>query len=154
MNGATAGTINKAEWGPGQWQQEPDFIEWRACGLPCLMVRHSEAGHWCGYVAVPPGHPLHGRDYGDSDTQIDVHGGLTYSGACEGKVCHVPGPGEPDDVWWLGFDCAHWADLSPGRAALYGGMGIERDVVEQYRDAVWVQRETERLARQLAEMVP
>ena len=49
----------------------------------------------------------------------DVHGGLTFSGARHEAdhpsrgICHVPNPGEPDHLWWLGFDCAHCDDASP-----------------------------------------
>lgn len=35
---------------------------------------------------------------------LAVHGGLTYSDRCHDDICHVPAPGEPDDVWWFGFD--------------------------------------------------
>jgi hypothetical protein len=84
-----------------------------------LAVRHPEYGHWCGYVGVHQGHELHGKRYQDIE-DIDVHGGLTYSNKCDPSeregtgVCHVPGPGEDEDVWWFGFDCAHYNDLSPG----------------------------------------
>lgn len=29
-------------------------------------------------------------------------------------ACHVPAEGDPDDVWWLGFDRAHLHELSRG----------------------------------------
>lgn len=135
--------MNKQEWGPGPWQTEPDRIEWRtAAGLPALMVRQPNHGAWCGYVAVAPGHPAHGKSY--DDVAVDVHGGLTYADACSGSVCHVPAPGEPDDVWWLGFDCVHGGDLAPGNVGLrlILGYGI-------YRDVDYVQAECESLARQL-----
>ncbi len=48
----------------GPWVNEPDRVEWSRAGLPCLMLRN-RSGAWCGYVAVPPGHPLHGLAYGD-----------------------------------------------------------------------------------------
>lgn len=107
----------KDDWGPGPWQDEPDRAEWRdpATGLPCLAVRAMHTGAWCGYVAVPPGHPLHGKGY--DDLNLDVHGGPTYANACRGDICHVPAPGEPDDVWWIGFDCGHAFDLVPSLAA-------------------------------------
>lgn len=98
---------------PGPWNEEPDSEEWYSpTGLPCLVVRGAFA-QWCGYVAVPPGHPWHGK-YNELD--VDVHGGLTYASACAGHVCHVPRPGEPDNVWWLGFDFGHGGDFSPGLA--------------------------------------
>ena len=106
--------VDKTAWGAGPWQAEPDRKEWKdpATGLPCLAHRNEGDGNWCGYVAVAPGHPAHGKDY--DDVAADVHGGLTYAGKCSGHICHVPAPGEPDNVYWLGFDCHHWNDLAPG----------------------------------------
>ncbi len=152
--------ISKATWGDGPWQSEPDRAEWRdeATGLPCLAVRHSSAGHWCGYVGVAPGHSWHGKDYDQcteptpcddtwcshsAGSRADVHGGLTYAKACHGNVCHVPAPGEPDDVWWFGFDCAHSGDLSPAHT-----WARSREW-EEYRDLDYVRGECARLAQQV-----
>src|SRR5947207_1159298 len=53
----------KSEWGPGEWQDEPDRLEWRhTSGLPCLIVRN-HMGSLCGYVGVPPAHPFYMRHY-------------------------------------------------------------------------------------------
>lgn len=141
-------------WGPGPWDDEPDHVEWRAHGLPCLLHRQPSLGHWCGYVAVPPGHPAHGKDYACLD--MDVHGGLTYAESCSGNICHVPEPGEPNDVWWLGFDCAHLGDLSPATAATgrLSGLTIFYEPEATYRDLAYVRNEAEALAAQLAEMKP
>ncbi len=70
-------------------------------------------GHWCGYAAIEPGHPWHGRHY--DDVPAEAHGGLTYSDRCTGSVCHVPKPGEPDDVWWIG--------LAPGPMPCLAALG-------------------------------
>lgn len=138
----------RSEWGPGPWDAELDRYEWRSPeGLVCLIVR-TPMGHLCGYVGVPPGHPYHGVGYDDLD--IEVHGGLTYAGACKGKICHVPRDGEPE-VWWLGFDCAHCFDLSPGLVASVE-LAWEADGCE-YRDKAYVEAEVNRLAAQL-ENVP
>src|SRR5258708_7790184 len=73
--------IDKSEWGPGQWLDEPDKIQWQdeATGLPCLVVR-GPVGALCGYVGVAPNHSLHGKGYDDCD--VDVHGGLTFAHGC------------------------------------------------------------------------
>jgi hypothetical protein len=154
--------VDKSAWGDGPWNTEPDRAEWKHAGLPCLAVRHPRSGHWCGYAAVPPGHPEHGHDY---DTpNVDVHGGLTYAKACEGDVCHVPKPGEPDDVWWFGFDCAHAGDFSPYENTMprrypwsTTAYSHERAMaavddwdVEKYRTLDYVCEETNRLAEQLS----
>src|SRR5438067_12443361 len=115
----------KRKWGPGPWQDEPDRVDFEHAGLPCLILR-GPVGAWCGYAAVPPGHPLHGKGYSElydyeteSGIDIRVHGGLTYAGACSGDICHVPRLGEPDDVWWFGFDCSHAGDLAPESEAYF-----------------------------------
>lgn len=160
-----ANVIDRSGWGAGPWEGEPDRVEWRHAGLPCLIVRNELGGHWCGYAAVPPGHPLHGRGYSDID--VDVHGGLTYANPCGGPICHVPHPGEPDDVWWFGFDCAHAYDYMPAMDARLRSLcvpgyddappydhatAVQSDTffVPQYRDLAYVQAETNRLAEQLA----
>ena len=75
-------TIDKAVWGDGPWQGEPDKKQWQDAetGLACLAVR-GPGGHWCGYVGVAPGHPWHGQDY--DHPNADVHGGLTFAASCE-----------------------------------------------------------------------
>lgn len=116
--------IDKSEWGDGLWQDEPDRVDWRddATGLPCLALRNATLGHWCGYVGLPPGHPWHGKGYEDL-LSLPAHGGVNFVSKCDegegpDRVCHVPLPGEPDDVWWIGFDCGHYGDLSPGTLLL------------------------------------
>jgi len=156
-------TIDKSAWGPGAWQDEPDKRQWQdaATGLPCLMVRNQRTGNWCGYVGVPEGHPYYGKDYDSVD--VDVHGGLTFADKCADvkgdyarHICHLPEPGEPDAVWWLGFDCHHFMDFAPGMQAFNerafpGNPLFARDPSETYRTVAYVTRECEELARQLAE---
>jgi len=134
--------IDRSDWKPGPWDGEPDRWEDRHAGFPVLAVRNS-LGNWCGYVGMPPGHPWHGRDSDDVDVQ--VHGGLTYAGKCNGVICHVPRDGEPADVFWLGFDCAHCGDLVPFMFARHGG--YPGDV---YRDLTYVQKQTRELAEAAA----
>ena len=136
-------------WGPGPWQHEPDRIQWTSpTGFVCLALRTS-LGAWCGYVGVPPAHPWHGHQ-GDDDAggSAVVHGGLTFAVDCrpvhsEGhpmdRICHVAEDGQPDHLFWLGFDCAHAGDLTPG-----GG----RYPRESYRDAPYVKAQCEELAAQ------
>lgn len=147
MSKATNTAIDKSTWGPGPWQHEPDRKEWKHMGFPCLIVRVESHGALCGYVAVPPGHPWHGKDY--DDVEADVHGGLTYASACCGNVCHVPAPGEPDDVWWLGFDHAHAWDKMPGNDALLHGYCLA-DMDATYRDMDYATKGCESLAEQAA----
>jgi len=90
-------------------------------GLKCVVV-FTNMGHRCGYVGVPPDHPLYGKDYGD--VYPPVHGGLTYS-AKGGQATYVHGgttytekealsltypTNQIDPIWWFGFDCRHYED--------------------------------------------
>jgi len=146
--------IDKSSWPRGPWDSEPDKVQWTdpATGLPCLAVRNPRSGNWCGYVGVSSGHPAYHQGYDAVD--VEVHGGLTFAGSCqenspEPRICHTPEPGEPDDVWWLGFDCAHVFDLSPAYKALLAP--ITGDV---YRSLGYVRWECTSLAQQLSEIGP
>jgi hypothetical protein len=140
----------------GPWANEPDKVQWPdpKTGLAC-MIRRGPLGAWCGYVGVDETHPLFGVGYMDVEERfdIDVHGGLTYSNACDGDedrgICHVPGPGEPESLWWLGFDCGHAFDLVPRMTGKGLSPFSDHDV---YRDVDYVTAETMRLAAQIAEV--
>lgn len=71
------------------------------------------------------------------------------------SICHVPEPGQPKNVWWLGFDCAHSGDLSPKMRMHLAGMprSSYRDS-EKYRDRAYVEGEVKDLAAQLAAVTP
>jgi hypothetical protein len=151
-------TIDKSNWGPGPWQDEPDKVQWLdlATGLPCLIRRSgNQIGSWCGYVGVSRSHPAYSAEYDELD--VRVHGGLTFMGPCEpggdprDSICHAVEPGEDDDVVWFGFDCGHYQDLSPGLNALKSLRDLMPDGV--YRDQAYVTAEVESLATQLAAMV-
>jgi hypothetical protein len=152
--------IDRTNWPSGPWDSEPDRIEWRMSeppGYPCLIVR-GPLGALCGYVGVPPGHPAHSKT-GD-EVEVSVHGGVTFADRCSGRVCHVPRPGEPEDVWWLGFDTGHAFDFIPSIAAGLGSLPGRNGVTAyvewyadmRYRDVAYVRAEVEQLAAQLAQM--
>lgn len=50
-----------------------------------------------GYLTLPSGHVLEGKRY--DDTNISVHGGITFSDKMEGL-----------DGWTIGFDTNHFHD--------------------------------------------
>lgn len=155
VSGPVTRTIDRSRWPAGPWNDEPDRADWKdeATGLDCLALR-APTGHWCGYVAVPEGHPLFGRSYGDSYAEgadghygptpgphaddLRVHGGITYGDRCHGAICHVADEGAPP-VWWLGFDCNHYGDQGPVGFRI-GGV---------YRDLTYVREQCTALAAQL-----
>jgi hypothetical protein len=79
--------------------------EWTFAGLQCAVIMTREFAHRCGYVRVPAGHPLHGKEFME-DPGVDslvAHGGVNFS---EAEPCiHEDGTG-----WWFGFDCGHCED--------------------------------------------
>ena len=149
---------DRTYWPPGRWNDEPDRVEWiTQAGLPGLIFRHP-SGWLCGYVAVPPGHPLHGVSFMDERMGgLRAHGDINYSAPCFGPICHTPSPGESDNVWWFGFDCGHAFDWHPpghGReAASRAKTPFEREggFDRYYRDIPYVKDQVERLACQLIE---
>lgn len=134
-------------WGTGPWEYEPDKVTWidPLTGLECAIERCPDFGHLCGYVGVGPKHPWYGTDKQWIDG-VWVHGGLTYSGERVGE----------SGLWWLGFDCCHGLDYSPGVHALeapirrlLGLMGPTS--LEVYRGMAYVIANVQELARQVAE---
>lgn len=143
----------RSEWGPGPWQQEPDYLHWvdQETGYDCLIVRNP-VGALCGYVGLKPSHRFYEVNY-NSLSALDVHGGLTYSNYCWGDICHKTDHEGPK-VWWLGFDCSHAFDLSPATEALGASSKIKQihaafGYDQAYRDIDYVKSEIKKLARQL-----
>ena len=142
--------LDRKGWGKGPWDKEDDHYEWRHDGYVCLIVR-GPTGALCGYVGLPPGHPWHGQKYSELD--VDVHGGLTFAGPCHGLICHEAREGESDQVWWLGFDCAHAFDRRPVTETLLRHIRAEVPTVvklpdEVYRKLAYVTRQVESLVKQ------
>ena len=134
--------IDRSKWAPGPWDAEPDRLDWREGGFPCFAQRNA-MGAWCGYVGVPEGHWAFEKQYGV--VNVDVHGGLTYSEHCQGHICHVPAPGESDNVWWLGFDTAHFCDTTPG----HFGRQSWNEPLGEYRDLAYVKAQVSKMVVQL-----
>jgi len=141
--------VDRSSWGKGEWDNEPDRVDFIHAGFSCFMLR-GPVGSWCGYVGVPKGHPAYEVDYSDLDSNLDVHGGITYASKCKGAICHIPAEGMPDDVWWLGFDTAHYWDKTPVN---YGMMGLDfAQDTGTYRNVEYVTAEIKRFADQLKEI--
>jgi hypothetical protein len=120
---------------------EKDWLT--SAGYRAVVIRCSGAlNHRCGYVGIDATHPLFGAPYYEpcarvspppDDEQIgdrgivemvvnsgkaaaqlplsvvfDVHGSLTYSGNGSGRYPVV------SDLWWFGFDAAHYLDDEDG----------------------------------------
>lgn len=142
--------VDREGWPAGPWDNEPDRFEFEHAGHTCMLIRN-QFGVWCGYVGVPPGHPLYEKSYWHCN--LGVHGGLTYSNKCFGHICHTPKPGEPDDIWWLGFDCVHGSDLVPCTQDYAVEMGLVywSSPGQEYRTVEYAKDQTEKLAEQIAD---
>lgn len=115
-------------------KREPNRAHFPIDEYEVLIWRHPDHGHLNGYVGVQPTHKIFGIDYGTLD--VEVHGGLTFSGTLNiGNV----------SVWYFGFDTAHWGDASP--------MHPETIMIDQvYRDFKYVMNETMDLLGQIRKM--
>lgn len=138
-----------------EWETEPNRKEFKHLGFDCLINRNS-FGAWCGYVAVPKGHPWFEKSYGDLEDlglAPEVHGGLTYSNHCQGEICHQSET--EDEVWWLGFDCAHAGDLMPAMVEMRQRPDWPKfphyEEFETYRNQEYVTEETMKLAQQVCQ---
>lgn len=127
------------------WEHEPDTAEWtcQRTGYRCRIWRNPESRTLCGYVGIPRDHRLYGLDYNDSrvESEIDIHGGLTYSKQVNGLT-------------WFGFDCNHANDFSPGVYLQYLTKNLKDSWEEmsdplQYRTWDWVEKEITCLALEL-----
>ena len=141
----------------GAWDTEPhDWGSWvdDETGLVCL-IRRNYSGVWCGYVIVPPGHPIFARSPASDDdvyhddlttgcpVWLDVHGGVTFDGRLECKAAGVRGHA-------VGFDCAHSRDVVP----LYAGDYYFGGASGEYRTADFAVEQVTSLAKQIAEYQP
>jgi hypothetical protein len=173
--------IDTSTWGEGPWRHEPAAKAWveGRTGLNCAIIRNPVVGNLCGYVAVEPGHPLHGKKYNDRIALPPVIGEREIvmgrdvgiiSMLCDafdhsqdgmvsvGVVLPAHGgitfsAGDTDDFWWFGFDCAHLDDMAPGVVAMSKSIGIEHPAMEHgtYRDYDYVEGHVTRLAWALHE---
>lgn len=153
------------------WEDEPRELSFTHAQLRCELRRNG-MDCWCGYVAVPEGHPLHGvgagvespalllalekrkgEPIGDSPGMGIMLALLGGGIKATPEIClRVHGgitwdanhcaTGEPDGNWWFGFDCAHSGDLTPK----YPHAG------DVYRDMAYARAETESLADQIARL--
>jgi hypothetical protein len=149
---------DRTNWGPGPWDDEPDIVQWLdpATRLPCYAARGS-VGSWCGYVAIPEGHPDYGVEYDQLDQHYEVHGGLTWSSDDMPHAAEAEG-----NWWWIGFDCIHWQDIAPVLEATHrelfqrSGNPLWDDsrldsLRPTYKTLGYVEAEVTQLAQQVAE---
>lgn len=114
-------------WGCGQWVDEPDQVSFEYEGIQCIVSRivmegldgETHGGHLCGYVRVPPAHPVYGKAVDD-----DSISSITYS-----KLQNAE--------HWIGFDYLNSTDYSPSiehhNKTLPDFMKLEQDFAESLK---------------------
>lgn len=144
--------IDKSSWGEGPWLSEPDEMFWQdpTTNYFCAIIRHPTMGSLNGYVNIPTSHPANRLDY--DDINVDVHGGLTYSGVMDFQHLSKEFPRLPERAYWVGFDCAHAFDLVPAMQAFHAILPRDEyftTLHDTYRTIDYVRAECEKLAAQL-----
>lgn len=121
-----------------KWETEPDKVELEYLGLKCWVLRRQGMKHLCGYVELPPESSLNDLASITWDSDLEVHGGVTF----EGKL-------EVDDLRkYVGFDCAHAGDIVPG-------MRDSGDThYSTYKSVEYVTSECKKLAEQINATLP
>lgn len=108
--------LNRKLFPDHDWLYEPDLVIGEYRGYPFLIRRvivsdRYVSGHLAGYVGLDLKHPL-AKEYDDEEVEnVFDHGGTTYS------EDHIPIKEFQDKfkpgLYWLGFDCAHYNDVTP-----------------------------------------
>jgi hypothetical protein len=126
--------------------REGDAREIEESGYHCMILRNPDAGYLSGYVGIPRGHSLYGVDFNDveeSNVLITVHGGLEFSGP-------TPENGrERPDLWYFGFSCDHFEDLSPKDLEGMDLISLAAKRSSSYKTIEFVESEVRSLAQQL-----
>jgi len=112
---------------------EYDWVTSSGLRAVCILV--ADGSHRCGYVSVSSSHPNY--EIGYNDVVADVHGGLTYGGRLLQYEAFIN-----DDLWWFGFDCAHYNDIVLSMLTFGEEVGEGR----VFRSAEFVIAECEKLA--------
>ena len=100
----------------GEWMHEPDRLTFQQAGLDCLIQRNEATFTLNGYASVGPHHPFYDKKELVME-RVSCHGGVTWAGRCSGILSREPllvDEGIDEELYWIGFDCAHAWDLAPG----------------------------------------
>ena len=104
-------------------EKEYDWKVWQYKGIWCVIAR-MDMKHLCGYIGLTDKvdigshtyeHPWLGSQYQEDyyyDLNcVDVHGGVTWGPK---PKCPIPQFEINKELTWIGFDCNHLGDWTPG----------------------------------------
>lgn len=95
--------------------------------------------HPCAYVKIPNKHKCYKKN--PENYSVYCHGGFTYSGN------YLLGdlPSEKHDVWWVGWDYAHYKDYTVYSNYCMGGKKwTTEEIFEDVKDVIRQLAEVER----------
>lgn len=120
-------------------QENPDGFYAKEYSKHTFVVyQHQTSGHLNGYVLLNP------EDHIEDILDIDCHGGITF----EDNLAEII-PVQPGN--WIGFDCAHYGDLTPfhnEKLAAHGfDFGVSYD--EVWRDPDFIEENCRMIIDQL-----
>lgn len=140
--------IDRSNWGKGPWDNEPDFEVFQICGAGWNylgIVRRLPMGNLSGYVMQLVDDPCYNFTMNDC-SDLDVHGGVTF-GNTHPDIANLTTV-QFDNLWFIGFDCGHANDFTPGLDnRLHGYHGTLT-----YRDWKFVKQQVISLAEQIAKL--
>lgn len=111
---------------------EPNYVKFKYKGFDCEIKRHEYLLTLCGYASFRTERSINKAQYRTALENIDVHGGVTYFEiSSSGKVT-------------VGFDCAHYNDLSPTLQILEG-----KNDYQKYRTVSFVKKEIQKMVDQI-----
>lgn len=148
----TESFVDRSGWPPGPWDGEPDRAAWTdaGTGLACRIERVPGSGHLAGIVALPPGHPLHGKSGSEAAMPVpaskwpantDLGGHVAGDGSWEVRF-------EADYIWQGTPTCdrGHYCTMDTMRAVV---ASVARRVVDR---AAHPDRRAESMALALGSM--
>lgn len=110
------------------WLQEENRYQFYYRGYPCLILRN-HMGAFCGYVGITEKNRFYGIPM--EKLSFSVHGGITFAGYGDDAsygghhFCRPSKDKDGNQLYWIGFDCAHKYDYCPAVAHQLKEAGVE-----------------------------
>lgn len=147
--------LNKKSFPPGDWLKEPDLGHWESYNFSCLAVRDMSLGVWKGFVGVENTHPFYSKSIEDilkTDEAADIFFSV-YGGICTAGPLIQRYKSYSRNLWWIGIETSHGADLMPLLKLDMQNPDIARSVSGQtYKNFPFIHKEINKLARYISKV--